>query len=366
MGTNLLTQNLRLISLVIYSIILAIGNCGGPLILRLYFVKGGQSVWLSSWLQTAGFPILLIPLLASYLHRRQARASRKQLILMDFQIFAGAAFVGTLTGVANYFYGYGVGRLPVSTSSILTATQLGFTAIFAFFIVKQKFHAFSVNAVVLLTVGPLLLGLHANGDRPAGESNKLYVLGFIMMIVAAMLTGIILPTVEKIYKKSKQEITFTLVLEMQFVISFFATLFSTIGMIANHDFQSIPREARAYELGEEKYYLVIFWSAIILQCYFLGSIGVIFCASSLVSAIMIAVLLPVTEILAVFFFNEKFQAEKGVALFLSLWGFVSYFYGEIKHNKKANSLDKELDAAQSQPMSEAVISNNRCSMMESI
>ena len=48
------------------------------------------------------------------------------------------------------------------------------------------------------------------------------------------------------------------------------------------------------------------------------------------------VLLPVTEILAVIFYKENFQAEKGVALALSLWGFVSYFYGELKHNKEAD------------------------------
>lgn len=56
----------------------------------------------------------------------------------------------------------------------------------------------------------------------------------------------------------------------------------------------------------------------------------VFCASSLLSGIIIAVLLPVTEVLAVVFYKEHFQAEKGIALVLSLWGFTSYFYGEYK------------------------------------
>ena len=79
---------------------------------------------------------------------------------------------------------------------------------------------------------------------------------------------------------------------------------------------------------------MLVWSAIIWQGFFLGAIGVIFSASSLLSGIVIAVLLPVTEILAVIFYKENFQAEKGVSLALSLWGFVSYFYGEIKQSKK--------------------------------
>ena len=81
----------------------------------------------------------------------------------------------------------------------------------------------------------------------------------------------------------------------------------------------------------------------------MGAVGVIFCASSLLSGIVIAVLLPVTEVLAVIFYREKFQAEKGVALALSLWGFVSYFYGEIKDDKKKKQILIETQVPQDIP-----------------
>ena len=87
-------------------------------------------------------------------------------------------------------------------------------------------------------------------------------------------------------------------------------------------------------------------SGMIWQCFFLGELGVVFSASSLVSGIVIAVLLPVTEILAVIFFAEKFQAEKGVSLALSLWGFVSYFYGEIQDNKRKKNPTPETQLLQ--------------------
>jgi len=106
--------------------------------------------------------------------------------------------------------------------------------------------------------------------------------------------------------------------------------------------QVIPREARDFKLGETKYYVVLVWSAIMWQFFFLGAIGVIFCASSLLSGIIIAAFLPITEILAVIVYKEKFQAEKGVALVLSLWGFVSYFYDEIKEAKKMKNREMEL------------------------
>lgn len=98
--------------------------------------------------------------------------------------------------------------------------------------------------------------------------------------------------------------------------------------------------------------MVLVWSAIIQQGFFLGAIGIIFCASSLLSAVVIAVLLPVTEVLAVIFYQEKFQAEKGVALVLSLWGFASYFYGEVKQSKKKKLPPRDRSASNSQSMTQ--------------
>ncbi|GJV34575.1 purine permease 3-like protein [Tanacetum coccineum] len=212
-----------------------------------------------------------------------------------------------------------------------------FTAFFAFLLVKQKFTPYTVNAVVLLTAGAAVLALHTSSDRPNGESKAEYFKGFFLTVAAAALYGFVLPLVELTYNKAKQAITYTLVLEIQMVVCLFATIFCSIGMIINNDFKAIPSEAKNFGLGETSYYIVLCTSAIFWQCFFLGAIGVVFCASSLLSGIIIAVLLPVTEALGVIFYKEPFQVEKGVALVLSLWGFTSYFYGEYKGMKKKKS-----------------------------
>ncbi|XP_057974847.1 purine permease 3-like isoform X2 [Malania oleifera] len=316
---------------------LGLGNCGGPLIMRLYFLRGGKRIWLSSWLETAGWPIILPALAVVFLQRRRAAdGSSAGFFLMKPRLFVASAVLGVLTGLDDYLYAYGMARLPVSTSSLIIATQLAFTAGFAFLLVRQRFTSYSINAVVLLTIGAAVLGIHASGDRPKNESNKEYYLGFFMTLAAAALYGLVLPAMELTYKKARQAITYSLVLEMQMVIAFFATLFCTIGMLVNHDFQAISREAKEFELGEARYYVVLVWSAIVWQVFFIGAIGVIFYASSLSSGILISVLLPITELFAVIFYKEKFEAEKGIALALSIWGFISYFYGEIKHSKKTN------------------------------
>ncbi|KAL8252783.1 hypothetical protein R6Q59_036476 [Mikania micrantha] len=332
--------------LTLSCILLSVGNCGGPLITRLYFIHGGNRVWLSSSLETAGWPVITIVLILLYLHRRRASGNNKPttFFYMRRRLFFAVAFIGVITGIDDYLYAYGVARLPISTSALILAPHLAFVAFFAYVLVRQKFTPYSINAVVLLTVGAGVLALHTSGDRPEGESKKEYVMGFVMTVAAALLYGFVLPLIELTYKNAKQEITYTLVVEIQMIMCLFATLFCVVGMALNNDFKVIQREAKDFELGETKYYIILCASALIWQCFFLGAIGVIFCASSLLSGIIIAVLLPVTEVLAVVFYNEKFQAEKGVALVLSLWGFVSYFYGE--YYKSTKCLEDEVQSSQ--------------------
>ncbi|KAK1302813.1 Purine permease 3 [Acorus calamus] len=139
--------------------------------------------------------------------------------------------------------------------------------------------------------------------------------------------------IELTYRKTKTVVTYALVMEMQMVMSFFATAFCTVGMIVNKDFQ-MAKEAKEYELGETKYYVVLVFCAIFWQLFFMGTVGAISCSSSLLAGIVIAVMIPVTESLAVLFFHENFSGEKGISLALSIWGFASYFYGEYKMEKK--------------------------------
>ncbi|KAK8967614.1 Purine permease 1 [Platanthera guangdongensis] len=332
-------KNLTLLLLNI--LLLLVGGIGSPLILRTYFIHGGNRMWFSAFLQTAGFPFLLIPLIFSFLRRRSD--NRSSLISLTPPLLVYCTILGLITGLSDYLYSYGMSFLPVSTSALLISTQLGFTAIFAFFIVKQKFTASSINAVVLLTFGAVVLGVHASGDRPNGESKAKYNIGFLMTLGAAVVYALVLPLVEHMYKYAKKEVTYQLVMEMQFIIGLSATVFCAIGMAINKDFEAIGRETKHYGLGRAEYYLVVFFSTIIAQFFFLGLVGTIKYSSALLSGVIVAVCIPVTEVLAVFFFHEKFSGEKGVALALSLWGTGSYFYGEYNdHKRRKNAIAMEV------------------------
>jgi len=107
-----------------------------------------------------------------------------------------------------------------------------------------------------------------------------------------------------------------------------ATAFCTVGMLVNGDFQALHREADGFRLGKIDYSMAIVWAAVVWQLFFIGVFGVTSMANSLLSGVIIAVTIPVTEVLAVVLFHEKFSAEKGMALVLALWGFASYLFGE--------------------------------------
>ncbi|KAK6938135.1 hypothetical protein RJ641_031643, partial [Dillenia turbinata] len=301
-------------------VLMSIGQIGGPLLLRLYYVHGGKMKWFNAWLLTAGFPILIIPIAVSFLRAlakgyEKKLLSRKGLSLLAFCLVLMAIYIPL------------VYLIFPSRSPLLGSTQLAFTAIFALIVVKHKFTHYSVNAVVLMTMGSVILGLHMNSDRPSGVSDGKYLLGFFMTLCAAALHGFIMPAVEYTHLKARMAITFDLVMEVQFLISMFATVFCTVPMIINEDFQVGPTEAAEYDLGKTKNMYAILdhrksWSDFLLRI------------SILFGGLDSSLLVPMQQLFAVVFLGETFNAEKGMALAKCLWGFASYFYGNYKESRK--------------------------------
>ncbi|XP_044378799.1 purine permease 1-like [Triticum aestivum] len=149
----------------------------------------------------------------------------------------------------------------VCTSSILVSTQQAFTAAFALLLVRRRFTAFSMNAVVLISIGAAMLGMNAGGDRPMGVTRVQYYAGFGMTFGAATLYGLVMPVVELNQARhaacAATAVTYTLVIEMRIVIGFTATAFSAAGDACNNNVQAIPGEAREFGLGRTVYYLLL-------------------------------------------------------------------------------------------------------------
>ncbi|CAN1292587.1 Purine permease 3 [Linum perenne] len=306
--TNIKTHHKKTFLLLFNCFILTLGQVSGPILGRMYFIHGGKKLWLSTWANTAGFPILLIPIAISY---RAAKSTRpKDAIFFPTRWLIGASvLLGILLGFDCYLYSFGTAYLPVSVISLVSSSQLAFTAVLAYFIVKQKITHYSLNAVVLMTLGSVVLGLHMDQDVPKGESKQKYVLGFLITTAAAAGHGLFLTLIEYTRVKAGIPLTFDLVMQLQFIMSMFATIFSTVPMLINNDFQ------------------VYMYIRKIFSTYHA-------CSSSLFGGIMTALLVPVQQVFAVIFLKEGFNAEKGMALALCLWGFASHVYGGYKASFK--------------------------------
>ncbi|KAK9096987.1 hypothetical protein Sjap_022484 [Stephania japonica] len=72
---------------------MAIGGIGSPSSQKLYYLHGGNIKWLATWVQSAGFPILLIPLSFTYfinLSKNRSGHPSKSFTFMDSKLFAYA------------------------------------------------------------------------------------------------------------------------------------------------------------------------------------------------------------------------------------------------------------------------------------
>lgn len=91
--------------------------------------------------------------------------------------------------------------------------------------------------------------------------------------------------------------------------------------------------------------MILVFAGLAMQMNIIGTLGVIFCSSSLFGGIFAAFLVPVVEVFAAIFLPESFNAEKGMALAMCLWGFASYFYGEYKVSLKKKQKMNEAEQA---------------------
>lgn len=112
--------------MAIYTLSLLSSQSVALLLGRLYFDKGGKSKWMATLVQTAGFPALL-PFYISPTKNKPTNNDHTKppsaLTLASLYVFLGVFLVAVAM-----LYSIGLLNLPVSTYSLICASQLGFNA----------------------------------------------------------------------------------------------------------------------------------------------------------------------------------------------------------------------------------------------
>jgi hypothetical protein len=292
------------------------GQTVATLLGRLYFNSGGNSMWMATLTQSGGAPLLVIPLLmtpAPAAEEHWPAASRMA------AIFAG---LGVMIGFDNLMYSYALLYLPVSTFSLVAATQLAFNAVTSRLINAQRFTALIANSVVVLTFSTALLGVGSSSDGTASHVPRgKYPAGFALTLSASAVFALILSPFEATFDKVVRARTLRCVLRMQLYKNLAASAVCAVGMFASGEWRTIPGDMSTLRNGRVRYVMTVAWQATAA-----GVVRLISRVSSLFANVTGTVALPLVPVFAVVLFGDRMTGVKAVAMLMALWGFLSYVY----------------------------------------
>lgn len=302
---------------------LIVGQAVAVLLGRYYYDKGGNSKWMATIVQTAAFPILLIPYI--FLRSPEESASTPRSLSPHLLIIIYIVFGAFIAG-DNMLYSIGLLYLSASTYSLICATQLAFNAIFSYFINQQKFTVLILNSVIILSLSAALLATNDDSDKPSGVSRGEYIIGVLTTLAASAVYSLILSLMQFTFEKGVKKETFSVVLDMQVYTSIVATCITIAGLFASGEWKDIKGEMKSFESGEVSYIMTLVWTAVAWQICSVGVIGLIFVVSSLFSNVISTLSLAVTPIASLIVFHDKMNGVKIIAMLLAFWGFASYIY----------------------------------------
>ncbi|CAM8891769.1 unnamed protein product [Rhodiola kirilowii] len=317
-----------------YWILLALSSAGiliafpaSSLLSRVYYANGGQSKWIISWVAVAGWPITALTLIPTYIICGTSPTP------LNFKLVLAYLVLGFLSAVDNLMYAYAYAYLPASTASLLASSSLVFSALFGYIFVKNKVNAWTVNSVVIISAALTIIALDSDSDRYGNVTKFQYIMGFVWDILGSALHGLIFALSELVFVKLLGRISFHVVLEQQVMVSLFAFIFTTIGVIVNNDFSGMTMEAQRFKGGESAYILVLVWSVITFQFGVLGATAVLFLSSTVLAGVLNAVRVPLTSIAAVILLKDPMSGFKILSLVITFWGFGTYIYGHSVADK---------------------------------
>lgn len=165
----------RWVRIGVYTFLLLSGQSVGVMLGRLYFDKGGNSKWLATLVSLIGFPILLPLYMIKSLKTSPSNITLQSNPPTPTKLAFVYISLGLLIALGCFLYSVGLMYLPVSTYSLICASQLAFNAFFSYFLNSLVFTPFIINSLVLLTISSSLLVFHTEpisdgSDHPVSRA----------------------------------------------------------------------------------------------------------------------------------------------------------------------------------------------------
>ncbi|CAL9232058.1 unnamed protein product, partial [Arabidopsis halleri] len=287
---------------------------------RFYYNEGGNSKWISTLVQTGGFPILYLPLcLLPASQSSSSSCSFKTLLWIYLSL-------GFAIGLDNLLYSTGLLYLSASTYSILCASQLAFNGVFSYYINSQKITCLILFSVLFLSISAVLVSLDDDSNNPSGDSKWSYLIGCFCTVLASLIYSLQLSLIQFSFENVLKSETFAMVLEMQIYTSLVASCVAVIGLFASGEWKLLSVEMEEFQKGQVIYVLTLVGTAVSWQLGSLGAVALIFLVSSLFSNLIGTLSLIVTPLAAIAVFHDKLTEVKMVAMLIASTGFAFYIY----------------------------------------
>ncbi|KAF8715093.1 hypothetical protein HU200_027645 [Digitaria exilis] len=335
-------HSIRWWALVLLDMAMLLGGQTATILLcRLYFNSGGRSAWLLTLAHSAGAPLLAAPLL---LTPRAAAGDGEPTRPPAWPATMAAICtgLGVLVALDNAMFVYAELYLPVSTFSLLAATQLAFNAVTSRLINAQRLTALTLNSVVVLTFSAALLGVGSGSDEtssyvPRGK----YAAGFALTLAAAAGYALVLSLFEVTFERLLRTRTLRWVLKLQIYTNVAGSAVAVALLLATGEGRKVRGEAEGYRDGRGGYAATLVGIAVAWQVATLGMVRLITRASSLFANVTSTLGLPLVPIFAVPLFGDKMTGIKVVAMLMAVWGFLSYVYQHYLDDRRRAAAGKE-------------------------
>ncbi|KAK7861604.1 putative purine permease 11 [Quercus suber] len=195
--------------------------------------------------------------------------------------------------------------------------------------------SFKILASIYFSLGVLIAGDNILYSVGLLVSKWQRVIGFLCTLGASALYSLLLSLKQLSFQKVIKKETFSVVLEMQIYTALVATCVSVVGLFASGEWKTLHGEMVAFSAGRVSYVMTLVWTAVAWQVCSVGVVGLIFVVSSLFSNVISTASLAITPVASVIVFRDKMNGIKVIALLLAIWGFVSYIYQNYLDDCKA-------------------------------
>ncbi|XP_031131963.1 purine permease 21-like [Ipomoea triloba] len=329
----------RWLEISAYSVFVLVGQTMATILGRVYYERGGNSKWMGTLVQVSGFPILIPFLLIKTSPAAADDAASRPNPPSCLLRAATYLLFGTLVTGASLLYSIGMEYLTVSTFTLISASQLGFNALFAFFMNVQKITPLIINSIFLLTISSVLLFFQPPDSRQSQENQstarkKHFIIGCICTLIGSALFGLTLAVGQFIINKYLNKPTLRDLLNFIITQSLIATCAVVIGLFASGEWRTLGTEMRGFQLGEVWYVMTLVCAALSWEMFTVGVLGLLLKVSGLFANVLIMLSVPVVPAAGVLVLHDQMNGVKVISMVLAVWGFLSFAYDEYVEEKK--------------------------------